>query len=152
MLGAEEAIGDPGLSWQGKIIRELARRIGMPRNTVRYFRNERLPRYQPEPQPTNSTPTSLSSRSRVKAAAPERTPATVLVRELRTQGHAGGYSVLTEHLRPHGPNGEARIRGLASRPSRDGRCGPTSGLSARDATNVRCSSQRWSAARLTSSS
>ena len=35
---------------------------------------------------------------RVKAAAPEWIPATVLLRELRALGYAGGVSILKDHL------------------------------------------------------
>ena len=98
MLVAEEAVEIRVLRRQGKSIREIARVLNLSRNTVRrYLRSGGPPRYQREAQPSK-----LAYKEhlvgRVKAAAPEWIPATVLLRELRAMCYAGGYTILKEHL------------------------------------------------------
>ena len=99
MLVAEEAVEIRVLRRQGKSIREIARMLDLSRNTVRrYLRRDGLPRYQRDAQPSKLDPYKEYLAGRVKAAAPEWIPATVLLRELRALGYAGGYSILKEHL------------------------------------------------------
>jgi len=87
------------LSRQGKSIREVARMLGVSRNTVRrYLRGEGLPHYEREARPGKLEPYQHYIVERVKAAAPEWIPATVLLRELRAMGYPGGVSILKEHL------------------------------------------------------
>jgi transposase len=99
MLVAEEAVEIRVLSRQGKSIREIARMLAVSRNTVRrYLRHEGLPRYQRRARPSKLDEYKHYLRERVKAAAPEWIPATVLLRELRALGYVGGYSILKDHL------------------------------------------------------
>jgi transposase len=99
MLVAEDAVEIRVLRRQGKSIREIARTLNLSRNTVRrYLRRGGLPRYQREAQPSKLDPYKEYLAGRVKAAAPEWIPATVLLRELKALGYVGGYSILKEHL------------------------------------------------------
>jgi len=99
MLVAEEAVEIRVLSRQGKSIREIARMLDVSRNTVRrYLRSEGLPRYQRETRSSKLDSYKQYIDERVKAAAPDWIPATVLLRELRALGYAGGYSILKDHL------------------------------------------------------
>src|SRR2546423_8599427 len=99
MLVAEEAVEIRVMRRQGKSIREIARSLDLSRNTVRrYLRGEGLPRYEREPQPSKLDPYKQYIEKRVKAAAPDWIPATVLLRELRALGYPGGYSILKDHL------------------------------------------------------
>src|SRR5579864_5446746 len=94
MLVAEEAVEIRVLKRQGKSIREIARMLEVSRNTVRrYLRGGGLPQYEREARPSK-----LDIEERVKAAAPDWIPATVLLRELRALGYAGGISILKDHL------------------------------------------------------
>ena len=107
MLGGERALEIRVLAKHGKGVREIAREVGVSRNTVRrYLRDPEAARYRRRP----SRPGKLAAfegyiAERVAAAAPERLEATVLLRELRERGYAGGYSILKEHL--------ARLRPVA---------------------------------------
>jgi transposase len=95
MLVTEEAVEIRVLGRQGKSIREIARMLDVSRNTVRrYLRSEGLPRYEREARPSKLGPYKQYIDERVKAAAPDWIPATVLLRELRALGYAGGYSIL----------------------------------------------------------
>ena len=95
MLVAEEAVEIRVLRRQGKSIREIARMLEVSRNTVRrYLRGEGLPRYEREARPSKLDPYKHYIEERVKAAAPDWIPATVLLRELRALGYPGGYSIL----------------------------------------------------------
>ena len=99
MLVAEEAVEIRVLSRQGKSIREIARMLKVSRNTVRrYLRGEGLPRYEREARPSKLDHYKQYIAERVKAAAPEWIPATVLLRELRALGYPGGMSILKDHL------------------------------------------------------
>jgi len=99
MLVAEEAVEIRVLRRQGKSIRDIARMLDLSRNTVRrYLRNEGLPRYEREARPSKLDPFKRYLEERVKAAAPDWIPATVLLRELRALGYSGGYSILKDHL------------------------------------------------------
>src|SRR5215469_15599548 len=99
MLVAEEAVEIRVLRRQGKSIREIARMLRTSRNTVRrYLRSEGLPHYQREAGPGKLDPFKSYLAGRVKAAAPDWIPATVLLRELKALGYAGGYSILKEYL------------------------------------------------------
>ena len=99
MLVAEEAVEIRVLRRQGKSIREIARVLEVSRNTVRrYLRVEGLPRYEREARPSKLDAFKRYLDERVKAAAPDWIPATVLLRELRALGYLGGYSILKDHL------------------------------------------------------
>lgn len=99
MLVAEEAVEIRVLRRQGKSIRDIARMLKVSRNTVRrYIRGEGLPRYEREPRPSKLDDYKQYIAERVKAAAPEWIPATVLLRELKALGYPGGVSILKDHL------------------------------------------------------
>lgn len=99
MLVAEEAVEIRVLRRQGKSIREIARMLEVSRNTVRrYLRIEGLPCYERGAQPSKLDPYKHYIEERVKAAAPDWIPATVLLRELKALGYPGGYSTLKNHL------------------------------------------------------
>ena len=99
MLVAEEAVEIRVLSKQGKSIRDIARLLKVSRNTVRrYVRGEGLPRYERRARPSKLDDYKQYIAERVRAAAPEWIPATVLLRELRALGYAGGVSILKDHL------------------------------------------------------
>jgi transposase len=99
MLVAEEAVEIRVLRRQGKSIRKIARLLNLSRNTVRrYLRNDGLPHYQREPSPSKLDRYKQYLAKRVKAAAPDWIPATVLLHELKALGYSGEYSILKEHL------------------------------------------------------
>ncbi len=99
MLVAEEAVEIRVLRRQGKSIRAIARMLAVSRNTVRrYLRGAGLPHYAREARPSKLDDYRPYIAERVKAAAPEWIPATVLLRELRARGYPGGVSILKDHL------------------------------------------------------
>ncbi len=100
MLGGELALEIRVLAKHGKGVREIAREIGVSRNTVRrYLRDPEAARYRARPpRPSKLAPFEGYIADRIASAAPERLEATVLLRELRERGYAGGYSILKEHL------------------------------------------------------
>ena len=99
MLVVEEAVEIRVLRRQGKSIREIARMLEVSRNTVRrYLRREGLPCYVREARAGKLDRYKHYLVERVKAAAPEWIPATVLLRELRALGYQGGISILKDYL------------------------------------------------------
>jgi transposase len=89
MLVMEEAVEIRVLRRQGKSIREIARTLGVSRNTVRrYLRGEEVPRYRREARASKLDPYKQYLAERVKAAVPEWIPAAVLFRELRMLGYS----------------------------------------------------------------
>jgi transposase len=81
---------------QGKGIREIARLLQCSRKAVRrVLRGKAKDRYGPRaPRPTKLDPYAEYLRERIEHAKPDRLAATVLLREVRDQGYAGGYTQL----------------------------------------------------------
>lgn len=101
------------LARRGTAVREIARQMGLSRNTVRrYLRDEQARRYKPrEPRATKLDPFKDYLLERVAAARPHWIPATVLLRELQDAGYAGGISQLKAFLAPHKhPEAEPVVR------------------------------------------
>src|ERR1041384_1606107 len=96
MVGAEAALEMRVLHRHGKSIREIAREMGVSRNTVRrYLRDAEAERYKPRsPRPTKLDPFKDYIAERLTAAAPERIPGSVLLTELRERGYGGAYTIL----------------------------------------------------------
>jgi transposase len=90
MVGGEAALEIRVLHRRGKGIREIARETGSSRNTVRrYLRDESAARYKPRPlRATKLDPFRDYVIQRLRSAAPEWIPASVLLRELRERGYA----------------------------------------------------------------
>jgi transposase len=108
MVGAEGALEIRVLHRHGKGIREIVRDMGISRNTVRrYLRDEEAIRYKPRPpRRAKLDPFKAYVVERLRAAAPERIPASVLLMELRERGYTGGYTMLkmfAASLRPKEP-------------------------------------------------
>ena len=76
MVGSEAALEMRVLHRHGKSIREIAREMGVSRNTVRrYLRDEEAERYKPRPpRPTKLDPFKGYLAERLAAAAPECIP------------------------------------------------------------------------------
>jgi transposase len=102
MLTQEQAVEVRVLERQGKSIRAIARELGLSRVTVRrYLRRVGTQRYGPrEPRPTKLDAHIEYVLVRVQAARPKWIPATVLLREIRERGYAGGISQLKAYLAP----------------------------------------------------
>jgi transposase len=93
------------LARRGRSIKGIARELGVSRNTVRkYLRGELVPEYGPRSaRPTKVAPFVGYLQGRIAAAQPDWIPATVLIREIRELGYAGGISqlkVLLATLKP----------------------------------------------------
>ena len=101
MLTQEEAVEAKVLARQGKGVREIARDLGLSRNTVRRYLRGAQARYTPRPaKPTKLAPFEEYVRSRLAAAHPDVIPATVLLRELAERGYGGGISQLKAFMAP----------------------------------------------------
>src|SRR4051812_45495633 len=96
MVGAEMALEIRVLHRHGKGVREIARELGVSRNTVRrYLRDEEAVRYKARPQRVAKlAPFKGYVARRLASAAPDRIPASVLLSELRERGYTGGYTML----------------------------------------------------------
>lgn len=90
---------------QGKGIREIAREMGISRNTVRrYLREAGTRTYKARsPRPSKLDPYKEYLNERVCQARPTWLPATVLLREIRERGYRGGISQLKAYLAPLKP-------------------------------------------------
>lgn len=98
------------LARQGRGIRSIARELSISRETVRkYLREPSLePGYGPRtPRPSKLDPHKAYLRRRLREAGPRRLPATVLLRELRARGYAGGISILKDWLAAERPSAPA---------------------------------------------
>jgi len=113
MQTAEEVMEIRVMLKQGKSIREVARELGVSRNTVRRYARGAEPGYKARPPVAGKlAPHAEWLAERVRRAAPERLSATALLAELRHRGYRGSITILREHLaalRP-APEPEALIR------------------------------------------
>jgi transposase len=100
MVGSEAALEIRVLHRHGKSIREIAREMGVSRNTVRrYVRDDAAERYKSRPaRTTKLSPFKAYIAERLRSASPERIPGTVLMTELRERGYVGGYTMLKQFL------------------------------------------------------
>ena len=96
MIGVELAMEIRVLAKRGKSVREIARETGASRNTVRrYLRDEEAVRYaRRAPRPLKLDPYRDYIVERLRAAAPDAIPATVLLAELRERGYPGGHTAV----------------------------------------------------------
>jgi transposase len=100
MLIQEEAVEISVLLKQGMGVREVARRCGVARNTVRRVRDEGSERRYRRPARTGKLePFKAYLAERVAAARPQWIPASVLLREIRARGYSGSHTILRDHLR-----------------------------------------------------
>lgn len=105
MLTQENVVEIRVLARQGKGLREIARMLGISRNTVkRYLRGDGVARYKGRaPRPTKLDPFKDYLRQRVAQARPHWLPATVLLREIQALGYQGGITRLKTFLAPMKP-------------------------------------------------
>ncbi|HDR9284927.1 TPA: transposase, partial [Burkholderia vietnamiensis] len=105
MLQKEQWMQIHVLKAQGVSEREIARRLGISRNTVaRYLSAEEVPRYKPrEPRPTKLGAFEAYIIERMRAAAPEIIAAPALLRELRARGYEGQLRSLQAFMNTHKP-------------------------------------------------
>jgi len=85
---------------QGVSVREIARRLGVSRNTVRkYLRADAEPSYGPRATRAGKLDAYKAYiGERVQGARPHWIPATVIEREIRAQGYAGSIRLLRYFL------------------------------------------------------
>ncbi len=102
MLTQESLVDIHVLHRQGSSIRSIARQLGISRNTVRrYLRDHaQSPHYGPREARASKLDTFKPYlRDRIEAAKPYWIPATVLCREIRTQGYQGKEGILKNYVR-----------------------------------------------------
>ncbi len=102
MLKAEERMELDVLRKHGASIRELARATGRSRNTVRRHLREGEAAATRKPAPKRAEkldPFKGYVVDRLKAAAPDRIPASVLFREIQARGYQGGETRVKQFVR-----------------------------------------------------
>jgi transposase len=106
MLNKEFQVEIDVLHRQGKGIREIAREMGIARNTVRaILRGEHRASYGPRSaRPTKLEPFTGYLQDRLVRAGKVQLHATVLLREIRDLGYEGGITQLKEYLRTIRPS------------------------------------------------
>ena len=102
MLGGGSVMEIMRLRAAGLSIREIARRTGFARNTVRkYLRKPVVPRYGPRPRrPSKLDPFKPYLQERMAAGVFN---ANRLLHELRELGYTGGVTILKDYLKPYRP-------------------------------------------------
>lgn len=100
MISKEVWVDIKTLHRQGRSIRAITRETGLSRNTIRrHLRGEDPPRYRPRPHRASPLePYKDYVRARLEKL-PEL-PATVLLREIRSQGYGGQITILKDFIRP----------------------------------------------------
>lgn len=107
MLGTEGLMRIRILSEQGQSIRDIARSMGVSRNTVRrYLREQDAGVYGPRlSRGSKLDPWKGYLRARIEHAAPDWIPATVLYRELVERGYTGSERLVRYFLAECRPSG-----------------------------------------------
>ena len=106
MLRAEDQMELAILKRRGESIRDLARVTGWSRNTVRRYLREGEAACLRKSGPARAEkldPYKEYIIARLQAAAPDRIPAVVLFREIRSRGYCGGETRLKEFVRGLAP-------------------------------------------------
>ena len=105
MLRKEQWMQIHALKAQGLSLREIARRLGVSRNTVtRYLAAEDVPRYKPrEPRATKLDAFHAYIVQRMQAAAPDWIAAPAMLRELKAQGYDGQLRSVQAFMQAHRP-------------------------------------------------
>lgn len=100
MITKEIFVDILALHRQGMSIRKIARENGISVNTVRkYIRNPDLPHYTKRTEyPSKLDPFKDYLKQRIETAKLEWIPATVLLKEIRTQGYTGQISILRTYI------------------------------------------------------
>lgn len=97
---------------QGNSIRSISRQLGISRNTVRSYLRDfaKSPNYGPRAaRPSKLTPFKPYLHERIEAAKPYWIPATVLCRELQTQGYDGQEGLVKQYVRQFKPITQAPV-------------------------------------------
>lgn len=102
MLTQEQAVEIRVMARRGESVRAIAKQLECSRNTVRrYLRDEAARRYGPrEARACKLDAYKGYLLDRIEQARPRWIPATVLLREIRERGYAGGISQLRAWLAP----------------------------------------------------
>lgn len=105
MVGGEAALEIRVLAKHGLGVREIARQVGVSRNTVRrYLREPEAVHYRERPpRPGKLAAFEDYVVARLVSALPERLAASVLLRELRERGYTGGYTILKDFVAAQQP-------------------------------------------------
>jgi transposase len=105
MVGGEAALEIRVLAKHGLGVREIAREVGVSRNTVRrYLREPEAVHYRERPpRPGKLAAFEDYVVARLASALPERLAASVLLRELRERGYTGGYTILKDFVAAQQP-------------------------------------------------
>lgn len=91
MLNEEESMEIAVLSKQGNSLRAISKATGRSINTVRKYASGKIkPKYKSRPQrPRKLEPFENYIKERLEAASPNWIPATVMYREIKSQGYSG---------------------------------------------------------------
>ena len=105
MLQKDQWMSIHVLKAQGVSLREIARRLGISRNTVtRYLASPDVPRYKSrEARPTKLEPFHAYIVQRMQAAEPDQIAAPALLRELKAQGYQGQLRSVQAFMQAHRP-------------------------------------------------
>jgi transposase len=99
MLGGGQVKQILELHGQGKSAREIAAQLGLARNTVlKYLHDPGIPKPKPRPKRGSKLDPYVPYLKERLADGVEN--GIVLLRELRTQGYTGGYTILKDYLHP----------------------------------------------------
>lgn len=106
MLAQELLVDIHVLHRQGCSIRSISRQLGISRNTVRRYLRDiaKSPQYGPRAaRPSKLDAFKPYLRERIEAAKPQWIPATVLFREIQTQGYEGKEGIVKTYIRAFKP-------------------------------------------------
>jgi transposase len=112
MINQESLVDIHVLHRQGNSIRAISRQLGIARNTVRSYLRDlaRTPEYGPRADRSSKLDSFKPYlRERIEAAKPYWIPATVLYREITTQGFQGKEGIVKNYIRQFKPDTQEEV-------------------------------------------
>jgi transposase len=103
MIYQEVVMEISSLFRQGYSKREIARSLGISKNTVKKYLSGEETAFKPRSYKSKLDPFRDYVEERIKSSSPHRLPATVLLREIQDMGYSGRYTILKDFLRQFYP-------------------------------------------------
>ena len=101
---------------QGYSGRQIARSLGISRNTVKKYLSGDETAFKPRNYKSKLDPFKDYLEERIKSSSPHRLPATVLLEEIQGMGYSGGYTILKDFVKRFYPAHKEEFERFETKP------------------------------------
>ncbi len=116
MINQEVIMDISSLFRQGYSKREIARSLGISKNTVKRYLSGEGVSFKPRDYKSKLNPFKDYLEERIKSSSPHRLPATVLLLEIQNMGYSGKYTILKDFVRLFYPTHKEEIERFETKP------------------------------------